>query len=635
VVLIVRILMGVIKDRHGTYCARKAVPENPKGLQAAVARELNNGKPVQKHLKRSLGTKDTREANIRAKPVLAEFDRILARAKASLAATHAPTLKRTSLNDTEIKRMAEYVYASALAWDERVRFGGLDEMERLEAEHLRREGTPLGPWYVPYEQWPRRGVPRQVYEENKLALLDDLRTMREAAAMGDIAAVQDHVTLALATFNVELDEHSPAYIRLSTSCLHSYLRALEDIRKRDEGITVETPTLPGAAAATVDGGTLKDALEGWTRHRTRPKRTVDEFTHSVDMFTQLHGNMPVAAIKKAHALEYRRALQDVPRHRTGDLLRATLPGQAAWGREHPEAPRITAATINKQLSGMQAICVWSNDNGLIPADVQWADPFSRLRLPEERSERTSFDVAELQLLFSAPLFTDHRFPLGSHGAAGFWLPLLALFTGARQAELGSLTAANVQTDVATGAVLLYIVTERARGKRVKTEASERVVPAHPEVIRLGFLSYVEERRKADGANAWLFPSVSPEKGRAGVPAFSQWFGRYLRWAGITDKAKVFHSFRHTVKDALRQGGADHEMREALIGHAQASTVGWRYGAKEMLSKFGAAGLSDAINSISYPGLDLSRVKPLGVQPRTRDNTKASKRHRPGDGGEDE
>ncbi|WGR70340.1 MULTISPECIES: hypothetical protein [unclassified Bradyrhizobium] len=112
-------------------------------------------------------------------------------------------------------------------------------------------------------------------------------------------------------------------------------------------------------------------------------------------------------------------------------------------REHPEAPRITAATINKQLGSVQAICVWASDNGLIPDDVQWTDPFSRLRLPTERSERTSFEIAELQSLFNAPRFTEHRFPLGAHGAAGFWLPVLALYTGARQAELGRLNADNV------------------------------------------------------------------------------------------------------------------------------------------------------------------------------------------------
>ncbi|MGY4173986.1 DUF6538 domain-containing protein [Bradyrhizobium sp. USDA 4529] len=619
-----RVLMGVIKDRHGTYCARKTVPEKPKGLQAAVARELNNGKAAQKHLKRSLGTKDLREANIRAKPVLAEFDRIIAKAKGRLATTTAPAIKRISLNDTEIKRMAEWVYANALAWDERGRFTGREERKRMREEAIRLEG-PMDPPLVPYEQWPQFGLPRELHEENKAELLETLRLMREAAARGDISAVQDHVLEATWAFNVELDEHSAAYIKLGTACLHSYLRALEDIRKRDEGVTVETPpiTLPGGAVTTADGGTLQDALQGWKKHRARPKRTVDEFSRSVEMFIQLHGNMVVAAIKKKHALDYRKTLQDVPRHRTGDLLRAPLPAQAEWGREHPDVPRITAATINKQLGGVQSICIWANDNGLVPEDAQWTDPFSKLRLPEERSERTSFEIAELKLLFAAPVFTAHRFPLGAHGAAGFWLPVLALFSGARQAELGSLTAANVQTDVETGVPLLYFVTERARGKRVKTDASERVVPVHPEVTRLGFMSYVEERRRVDGADAWLFPSVAPDRGRAGVPAWSQWFGRYLRAAGVTDKAKVFHSFRHTVKDALRRGRADHEMREALIGHAQASSVSWGYGANAMLSRFGAAGLLDAINRITYPGLDLSRVKPLGAPVHTRGTTKAT------------
>src|ERR1700722_9770448 len=116
--------MGVIKDRHGTYYARKTIPDKPEGLQAAVARVLDNGKGLQKHLKRSLGTKDLREANIRAKPVLAEFDRIISKAEALIAAADEPAVKRTSLSDIEIKRMAEFIYAKALAEDEGVRFTG-------------------------------------------------------------------------------------------------------------------------------------------------------------------------------------------------------------------------------------------------------------------------------------------------------------------------------------------------------------------------------------------------------------------------------------------------------------------------------------------------------------------------------
>jgi hypothetical protein len=71
---------------------------------------LDNGKPRQMWLKRSLGTKDLREANVRAKAVLMTFDQIIARASA--LASERPL--RTTLTDVEIKRIAEYLYAHEL-----------------------------------------------------------------------------------------------------------------------------------------------------------------------------------------------------------------------------------------------------------------------------------------------------------------------------------------------------------------------------------------------------------------------------------------------------------------------------------------------------------------------------------------
>src|SRR5262245_37082227 len=103
-----RALMGLLTDRHDTYYARRKVPQR---LQTAVAQVLNNRKPKQVWLKRSLGTKVLRVANVRAKPVLMEFDRIILEAEELLRARP----QRTSLSKTEIKRMADYTYALALA----------------------------------------------------------------------------------------------------------------------------------------------------------------------------------------------------------------------------------------------------------------------------------------------------------------------------------------------------------------------------------------------------------------------------------------------------------------------------------------------------------------------------------------
>src|SRR5258706_12833122 len=101
--------MGLMKDRHGTYYARVKVPER---LQEAVARVLDQGKERQSFLKKSLGTKDLRTANVRAKPVLAGFDRVIRDATVIASQATAAPAPRSSLNATEITRMSEASTAS-------------------------------------------------------------------------------------------------------------------------------------------------------------------------------------------------------------------------------------------------------------------------------------------------------------------------------------------------------------------------------------------------------------------------------------------------------------------------------------------------------------------------------------------
>jgi hypothetical protein len=66
-----------------------------------------------------VGTKDRREATRRAPHALADIDRTLREAEALVKQPTAKAALRANLTDTEIKRMAEYVYAKVLAWDER------------------------------------------------------------------------------------------------------------------------------------------------------------------------------------------------------------------------------------------------------------------------------------------------------------------------------------------------------------------------------------------------------------------------------------------------------------------------------------------------------------------------------------
>ena len=44
-------------------------------------------------------------------------------------------------------------------------------------------------------------------------------------------------------------------------------------------------------------------------------------------------------------------------------MAAGLPELSDWGREHPEALRVSAGTVNKQLGAVQAIAKWGYQNG--------------------------------------------------------------------------------------------------------------------------------------------------------------------------------------------------------------------------------------------------------------------------------
>jgi hypothetical protein len=463
-----RALMGLIKDRHGTYCAQQRVP---KGLQEAVARVLGNGKRKQVFLKRSLGTKVLREANVRAKPVLMGFDRIIRRATEILAEKQAPKLlKRTSLNPAEIARMIDYFYADMLAFDEQARFHGRAGAARA-VEWIRRNEEPDFELPYPLESIPEFGITPERLEDIRQQNADALSTARKILAMGDINALKDQIDLLLDQFEIDLDHESASYRELGTAVLHAYVSPSEALCKRDAGEPVPTPPVH-SISSRVSAGTLRDAFQGWKKERERPPGTIHEYERAVEMFIQLHGDLPIVELRRSHARLFREALQVVPRLRRGDLREGSLPELSDWGRMHPEAAKVSPGTVNKQLGAVQAIAGWGHHHGLVPDEISWADPFSEMRLEEEQSQRAPFNGRDLQKIFDAPLFTARDIPAGAKGDAGIWLPLLALFGGARQAEYAGLRVSDVRDDETTRVPLMWFTRDTKAGRRLKTNSSE-------------------------------------------------------------------------------------------------------------------------------------------------------------------
>jgi hypothetical protein len=112
--------MGLIQNDHGVWCVRRKVPKH---LEEAVATVKGVPKARQPWLKQSLRTKDEKRARVLSKPVMIEFDRIIAEAEALVA--ERPV--RTELTEAEIKQISDYFYAHELCADEELRADGVGD----------------------------------------------------------------------------------------------------------------------------------------------------------------------------------------------------------------------------------------------------------------------------------------------------------------------------------------------------------------------------------------------------------------------------------------------------------------------------------------------------------------------------
>ncbi len=101
----------------------------------------------------------------------------------------------------------------------------------------------------------------------------------EAFARGDITVIREHLDELLYAFQLNVDRTGVSYRKLGMAVLASHVRALKDIERRDAGEPIETPKFThGLLSVSVahEGGTLRNAIEGWEKERTRPEGTVHE-----------------------------------------------------------------------------------------------------------------------------------------------------------------------------------------------------------------------------------------------------------------------------------------------------------------------------------------------------------------------
>jgi hypothetical protein len=169
---------------------------------------------------------------------------------------------------------------------------------------------------------PKYGLSGNQIFEREDVLPEMLCEAEAALARGNIGHVEFHVDDVLEAFHIRLDRECEAYRRLGMEILRQNVLALRAFQQRSKGEPIPSPKLPivGTQAAA-SGDTLQAAFAGWKKARNPAPGTLAEYDRAIRLFTELHGDMPVASIGRRHARTFVEALQDVPRKRTGNPQR--------------------------------------------------------------------------------------------------------------------------------------------------------------------------------------------------------------------------------------------------------------------------------------------------------------------------
>jgi len=379
--------------------------------------------------------------------------------------------------------------------------------------------------------------------------------------------------------------------------------ALEPVRPLNE-------TLFGSDAYSADAQRSKASLALQTaveRFLSNPAIRADDKTLSLyrhRLNTMVEALGPTRGIASVTREDCRRLRDDVllklPVNRTQrfpDLSVAAAITQA----DRINAPRLRSATVSLYVDNLKAMFDWAVSEDLRPDNPA---KFIRIAVGNDEVERAPFAASHLKSIFSAPIYTGCVDDGRNYAKAGpnrprghrFWLPLLALYTGMRLNELCQLRVEDISEH--DGIRFFDLRRFSTSGRKLKTKSSARRVPLHVELDALGFLTYVQSLANP----GWLFPDIDRKGGEGGSDAISKWFGRFLESRQIKDPSLVFHSFRHTFRDGMRQAGVDAERAHALGGWTE-SSVGAGYG-----QGFGLAELSSAMGQLRYPALDLSHLK---------------------------
>lgn len=510
----------ICKDRHGGYLFRRKIP--------TLIRSLFGGRS---EFRKSLQTHHRPTAIVRARKVAMATDDIYQK----LAdVTWAITLADEAIEKAQRKAFEanqEYETLLQLADEHFTAVASGEETEQGTAEQYT-EMLAIMNMLMEREEEGKREL--AVATEKKKAL----ERLKEQLA-GEIVANQ-----LASEFDWELPTPQPN---------------VPDLAKN--------PLIKSVPLRSIWDDYIKEHSQQWQ------KGTLAENNEAFRAFIEIAGEISTTDLNVEVVRNYKREYSDYPAHRTrGANAKLSLEEL----REKSDA-RLSHASVSNRMTLINGFLNWAEKHKYIEEN-----PLSELVPKRDKSkrDRDPFTLDDLTLMFGHPKFTQGAYKNDWE----FWLPVLAVYTGARMGELCQLKGSDV---VGTNGITYFNIHDYDENT-LKTSNSIRKIPIHRHLVELGILELAEKRGKLH-----LFDIQQHTEKRSHYP--SKRFGTFKSKLGF-GRRKTFHSFRHTFRDALSRADVRDSLVSTLMGHHESNITFRTYGSEASLEQLDAA-----IQKINYEG----------------------------------
>ena len=308
--------------------------------------------------------------------------------------------------------------------------------------------------------------------------------------------------------------------------------------------------------------------EVWAKYRLEQQRegvrekTICDKDAQVSLLIRIVGDIPIRNFGREEARLFKDIAQQLPpsyKNSAGRSIKQLVQNAKTT---------ISVTTFNNYVKNLTTVFKFAIREGYCHNN-----PLEGLKVKQRvkvSSLRQRFSDADLDSVFDVAHYPvrDQKYPYR------FWLPYLGLLTGARLNELSQL---YLDDFVEVKGIQCIHLREGRVDQRLKSFSSERLVPLHSDLKKLGLLDYVADLRARGEVR--LFPELKWSEYHGYAAAPSKWFNRYLRTLGLKngEGCKDFHSFRHTVADQLKQQGISESLAGALLGHMSGGITFGRYG----------------------------------------------------------